>query len=192
VASGPGKVGFSDPADPEAVTTFDRPGDYRLQLTGSNRVGKVSKTITVKVVKPTDGFIFSYNFDEPRDTRLEDATGTSKPGWLASEGDLKKLPQRGSGVQGSALAFKGTRSYASTPALGVYNRAAFAAWVKLDRIGNAVFMASKDNTIRFNLTPEGRLRLAVGGELIVSDLPSLKVGAWSHVAYEIDAPKGVR
>ncbi len=192
VVSGPGKVSFSDPADPEAVAKFDRPGEYRLQLTGANRVGKVSKTITVKVVKPTDGLILSYNFDEPRDTRLDDATGTSKPGWLASEGDVKKLPERGSGVQGSALAFEGTRSYASTPALGVYDRAAFAAWVKLDRIENAVFMASKDNSIRFNLTPEGRLRLAVGGELIVSDLPALKVGAWSHVAYEIDDQKGVR
>lgn len=192
VVSGPGKVTLSDPADPETKATFAQPGTYRLQLVGSNRVGKVSKSITVKVVNPSNGPILSYDFDESEGTRLEDGTGTNKSGWLASDGDVKRIPTRGTGVQGKALVFEGTRSYASIPALGVYDRFAFAAWVKLDRVGNAVFMASKDNTVRFNLTPEGTLRLVLGTDLIVSDLPRLKVGVWSHVAVEVDALKGVR
>lgn len=190
--SGPAPAKIQDPADPQSPVEFPAPGRYVLTLEAQNAQHKAADTLVVEVKVPANPLIAQYEFNESLGETLRDETKTAKNGWLSSDGDIKTPPRRASGLTGQALAFDGAQSFAALPPLAHYEDFAFTAWVKLDRVQNAVLAASVDGQTRLFVDPQGKVSLVVKGndpERITAPqtLTNEDIGRWIHVAAEVKA-----
>jgi len=188
--SGPGRAVFSRPSDPDSDVVFPAAGRYVLELVGKNRSFAVSDRVEVLVKEATSPLIANYEFEESLGEVVVDGSSTSKDGWLGSDGDLKTPPVRSSGATGQGLVFDGYQSYVALPALGNYRNFAFASWVKLDQLKEAVLFASKDGAAKVSIEASGELRLSLWTGSAGVKLPTDVAGRWTHIVVEYSADQG--